>query len=248
MKKLLVVLTIALLIATPMTTYASNPNGVSDIFEISKEEIESSLKQRAKVLNGISSKNSFYNLPYYYKVLNVPVFEQPKDYYCGPATTKQIVHYLNGSSPNMETIAKSLNTEATGNTLIGNIRKYLNLNTTKSYEIEWDTRDYYTWENQIKYGMENNKPAVLLVKPSTSLGFPYNSNGHYVNSSGLEINTGGLTPDSITQNTSSSIKQNAIYTKVRVTDPWGPGLGNRWYDARDVWQAIRNHEHKAMLY
>lgn len=96
------------------------------------------------------------------------------------------------------------------------------------------------WEKQIQSGMDNYKPAVLLIKPSRNLGFPYQANGHYVNTSGLEINTGGITPYATTR---------GIYnTQIRITDSWGPGLGNRWYDARNVFQAIRNHEFKVMLY
>ncbi len=34
---------------------------------------------------------------------------------------------------------------------------------------------------------------------------------------------------------------------IRITDPWEPGLGNRWYKARDVYDALRNHTSKAML-
>lgn len=230
--------------STSLSSFATNisDQGVNNfVLELTEEEIEESLLLREKVLRGSNSKNLMNSPDYYNRVLNVPVFQQPNDYYCGPATTKQVAHFINGQSQDMVTIATSLGTSPGYGTVIGNIRTYLNSNTRHSYQIEWDTRNYSTWENQIKFGMDNNKPAVLLISPSTSRGWAYStSSGHYVNTSGLSINTGGITP------TSSMNSQYLV--RVRVTDPWGAGLGNRWYNSRTVWDQVRANPNKCMLY
>ena len=149
-----------------------------------------------------------------YKTLNVPVFEQENGHFCGPATTKQVAHYMTGSSHSQQYIADTIGTTSSGTTM-AYILYYLNGKKGLNYTYDQGiANDYTTWLNAIYSGINNSKPAIIIVKDSSGSVLPYSTNGHYINSSGVD----------------SKYSSN----KIRITDPWTPGLGNKWYYASDI--------------
>lgn len=84
-----------------------------------------------------------------------------------------------------------------------------------------------SWFDKIFVSVMNEQPAILDINTQNVSAFPYSSAGHFVNVSGY----------------------NAIGTKqVRITDPYVKGLGNRWYNATDLYTANSNHFRKAILW
>ncbi|OLS02459.1 C39 family peptidase [Tissierella creatinophila] len=162
-----------------------------------------------------------------YRTLSVPVFKQENGYYCGPATVKQVRHFIKGSSHSQSYYAGELKTSTSGTdmTVLSNYLK----NNVKSNYIYASIGSYDSWMSKVNYGMRNSMPAVLDINTKNVSAFPYESIGHFVNTSGYDT-------------------KNGPGVKVRITDPNGPGLGNRWYNARDVYNANNNHFRKAMIY
>jgi hypothetical protein len=150
-----------------------------------------------------------------YKTLDVPVFEQENSYFCGPATTKQVAHYMTGSSHSQQYIANVIEKKEKSGTTMAYILYYLNDNKGLNYIYDQGiANDYSTWLNAIYSSVNNSKPAIIIVKDLSGSVLPYSTSGHYINSSGVD----------------SKYSSN----KIRITDPWTPGLGNKWYYASDI--------------
>jgi len=91
--------------------------------------------------------------------------------------------------------------------------------------------DFNSWFRKVRASLRTfNRPAVLDINTNSIAAFPYNSSGHFVNVSGYEV-------------------LNHYNTHVvRITDPWTPGLGNRWYTARQLYDANNAHFRKAIIW
>ena len=161
--------------------------------------------------------------------LPVPFFEQENYYFCGPATVKQVYHYRWGNSNTQSYYANLLST-TTGGTDMTVIKNYLMNNVNSNYTYS-SIGSRNNWELIIYYSLLDNRPPVLDIAPSTSGGFPYNSNGHFVNVSGAEF---------------YDLGNNGNY--VRITDPWTPGLGNRWYSSQNLYNANNAHFRQAIIW
>ncbi|MCR1898492.1 C39 family peptidase [Irregularibacter muris] len=163
-----------------------------------------------------------------YRELSVPVFKQANGYYCGPATVKQVTHFIKGSSSSQSYYAGKLGTTKAGTdmTVIANYLK----NNVKSNYVYASIGTFDAWMNKVNYGMKNKMPGVIDINTKNISAFPYDTDtGHFVNMSGYDTKFGpGV--------------------KVRITDPFGPGLGNRWYNARDVYNANNNHFRRAIIW
>lgn len=149
----------------------------------------------------LDTTNSNYSLitasPIYAATLSVPYFKQEQRYYCGPATTKQSMHYLIKSSPSQASIASDLGTTTDGTDGL-QIVKYLNNNTSYHYIVSSGS-DKESMRMNIFYAMTETKaPPVLRLKFSQGGSWRYSTNGHFMNASG--INDGG--------------------SRIRVTDPF----------------------------
>lgn len=168
-----------------------------------------------------------------YYTLSVTVFQQENDHYCGPATVKQVVHFLNyGSSNSQAYYADQLDTTKAG-TIMTNIPAVLN----SSFGRDWTyvygaigTRA--SWSDKIVYNASQGIPVILDINTMNVSAFPYRSAGHFVNTSGVDY-----------RRSSTGVNQ-----KIRITDPYGPGLGNRWYNEVDLYNANNNHMRKAFIY
>lgn len=169
-----------------------------------------------------------------YRTCKVPVFEQINGYYCGPATLKQVIHFINGSSLSQSQYATKLGTTTAGTDMTV-IRTVLN------EEISGLSYKYYTfssfdsWFIRVRASIDYNFPAILDIDTRHVSAFPYNSSGHYVNVSGYDVYRDMQGPEYDTH-------------LVRITDPWGPGLGNRWYESNDLYTANSNHWRSAIIW
>ncbi len=159
-----------------------------------------------------------------YGALNVTVFQQETSYYCGPATVKQVIHYINGSSKTQSQYASMLKTTTSGTdmTLIPNV---LRQETGYNYVyIANATDDYSNWLYQLQRSVDVGRPAIIDVKDSSATVLPYSTNGHFVNISGYSTNS-----------------------ELRITDPYAPGLGNRWYSTNGLHSINHAHFRKAII-
>ena len=68
------------------------------------------------------------------KYLAMVNYKQENGYYCGPATCKQTIKYINGSAKSQSAIAKSIGTTSAGSAL-PNMKNYVNKTTGKGYAI-----------------------------------------------------------------------------------------------------------------
>lgn len=168
----------------------------------------------------------------YYRVVSVTPFLQENSYYCGPATVKQTLHSVNGSSSSQSSYASRLGTTTSG-TDMTKIPAVLNSDQNETYYVYSTFSDINTWLSYSKWSLNKGVPAILDINTSGISQFPYTSSGHFVNLSGLDLdeNDGGGTTN-----------------RALITDPYGPGFGNNWYYVTNVYQANRNHFRSAIIH
>ncbi len=157
--------------------------------------------------------------------LNVPVYQQETSYWCGPATVKQVVQFIKGSSESQSNYAKLLGTTTSGTDMTVIAEKLRTL-TGKNY-VYYSFTQKADWTDKLLWGLNNNMPAVLDIDTRNVSAFPYRSSGHFVNVSGMDLRHSD---------------------RVRITDPYGPGLGNRWYERTDLYNANRAHWRSAIIW
>lgn len=116
--------------------------------------------------------------------LSVPWYSQEESYYCGPATVKQTIHYINGISDTQDEIADDLGTSANYGTDTNNMCTYLNNNTDYSYEVLWWWADASAFSNMVISDTDDDKPIIGHVIISTKGDWPYTTGGHYINYNG----------------------------------------------------------------
>jgi hypothetical protein len=103
---------------------------------------------------------------------------------------------------------------------------------TPGWYVYYSFSNFDAWCVKVDSSIYYGYPAILDINTMNVSAFPYNSDGHYVNVSGYNVYE-----DISTQK-----------YEIRITDPWGPGLGNRWYSAADLYQANRNHFRSAIIW
>ncbi len=146
-----------------------------------------------------------------YNTISVPSFRQETDWYCGPATVKQVVHYINGSSKSQDDYASMLKTTSSGTDMTA-IPGVLKKETGYNYIYkEGATKNYSDWLYQLQRSVDVSRPAIIDVQDSSGSVLPYTTNGHFVNISGYSTNS-----------------------ELRITDPYSPGLGNKWYSTSGI--------------
>ena len=125
------------------------------------------------------------SLTYFVEKLDIPVYEQQKNYYCGPANIKMVVQYLEGSSDNQSVYANYMGTDSYQETNAYDMYRALNHYTSKSWVETWHY-DLTTssFANLVKSNIDSNKP--LILNTVTTPLYVYNGVGlsHYITVSG----------------------------------------------------------------
>ena len=98
------------------------------------------------------------SLTYFVEKLDIPVYEQQKNYYCGPANIKMVVQYLEGSSDNQSVYANYMGTDSYQETNAYDMYRALNHYTSKSWVETWHY-DLTTssFANLVKSNIDSNK-------------------------------------------------------------------------------------------
>jgi hypothetical protein len=184
-------------------------------------------KENQRKLDEMNKKSEIKPLVnFYYKTLNMQTFQQINGYYCGPATVKQTLHYLKGSSLTQESYASQLGTTTSG-TDMTRIPGVLNNNYNGYVYSYIGIGTFYDWLGKVMYSLDGSRPAVIDIKATTGSNWPYTTNGHFLNVSGLEwIDT----------------------PKAMVTDPYIKGLGSNWYTAETVYNVNNAHFRQAIIW
>ncbi|MBN3554020.1 C39 family peptidase [Fictibacillus nanhaiensis] len=171
-----------------------------------------------------------------YRAISVPSFKQETSYWCGPATTKQVLHYLNGSSSSQSTYASGLGTTTAG-TDFSKIDDYLNSKQSKNNYIYSSGNSYSTWSDRIDYSLSKSVPAPVVldleIYPSYMPKYTTHIAGHILNVSGEDSRNSPV--------------------QIRLTDPYDQGsrgvtLGNVWHPHKGVYDANMDHFRQAILW
>lgn len=162
-----------------------------------------------------------------FKTLAVTCYQQENGYYCGPATVKQVVHYLTGVEKSQDYFAGLLGTVVDG-TNFSVIPGVLNSEIGENHYVYSSIQTQDMWYARIKLSTNNGYPVVLDIKTENIDGFPYFVAGHIINTSGYnEVQSP---------------------TTIRITDPYGPGLGNQWYASDLLYNVNAAHSRQAMIW
>ncbi|PDO10017.1 MAG: hypothetical protein BLM47_09385 [Candidatus Reconcilbacillus cellulovorans] len=174
------------------------------------------------------------------RTLNVTPFKQETPYWCGPATVKQVLHFLNGTSQPQSYYASKLGTTTDG-TDFSKVDDVLNSHQsvhTYTYR-SFSSNEYSTWVTAMILTIDWGVPAVLDLRISRDLLPNYTSTveGHILNTSGYDT---------------SSYPNQTSY-RLRVTAPYDQGnrgatFGNKWYEMEKVWKANQAHFRKAIIW
>ncbi|TKI57353.1 hypothetical protein E8L90_18880 [Brevibacillus antibioticus] len=170
----------------------------------------------------------------YRGTIGVDAFEQETNYYCGPATVKQVLHFINGKSKSQDQYAKELGTTKAG-TDFSLIDELLNKHQdrTKYVYKTHSSDEKHKFLDKIEYGIESDYPVLmdLHIKPSYMPIYNKPVEGHILNASGYDWRD----------------------WELRLTDPFdqngkGRTLGNTWHPADGVWKANQAHFRQAVIW
>lgn len=152
-------------------------------------------------------------------------FSQKNGHYCGPATVKQVVHWINGTSESQDYYAEELGTTSAG-TNMTDIDDVLNDCIDEQHYVYSSIGTQTQWMDKIRSSIYNDRPAVLdinTIQLYKEDKFPYDTRGHFVNVSGYST------------------------TQVRITDP-NDAAGNVWYDINVLYSANSAHFRQAIIW
>lgn len=162
-----------------------------------------------------------------FATIGVPCYQQENRNYCGPATVKQVVQYLNGTSQPQKYYADLLGTNEKG-TVQSKIATVLRNVTGKNYQY-YPFEGIGKWTDCVCWGIDFKMPAILDINTEWVPEWKYETRGHFLNVSGYDL-------------------RNTAKKQIRVTDPFWEGLGNNWYTLNSVFNANNNHGNRAIVW
>lgn len=166
------------------------------------------------------------NRSFIFNTLNIPVFQQEHGNWCGPATARQVIHFRNGHAPSQADLARLIRTHDRGSD-VHYVGLAVNAHTGMGYVGRHMSHNRNGWVDQIRFSIDARRPALITIDTTRVAAFPYNSPGHIVNVSGYDLYFS---------------QWDFNWTgAIRITDPFGPGLGNRWYSINDLFNAHVTH-------
>lgn len=219
--------------------YLANPNYSAEQKEQFKAAVKKAIFERD---NPPSPKAmNFANI-----TIPVPSYAQLKNYYCGPATTKQTLQYIGNhivgsyNSPHQYTIASALGTEINQCTFWEDIQTYLNGYVFAGVAVcylEHTPSSNYQMEAGIHSALNAHHPPILHISTFDSTGYGnggvlgYETHGHYLNASGY--------------------KSESNFQYYRVTDPERARLGYSpaaiWVKTTTIYNFTINHPYHHYL-
>lgn len=234
---------VALTLFTPVSSFAAG-TGDNPVFTKDIPTVEQSIVLQQKIQlaeqHAAQSKAKSVITPFAtgeMKTLSVTNFEQETNYWCGPATVKQILHYLNGTSKTQTFYANELGTTRDGTdfSLIDDVLNDFQSDVLYVYR-DFKSDEFSLWKSIIMLSTDWDNPVVLDLKitPANMPNYKSNVAGHILNTSGYDL-------------------RSASNERVRVTDPFDQGgrgetIGNKWYSAEGVWNANQAHFRKAVIW
>lgn len=231
-KKIIGILTAAMILSTESTIFAAQIDGDltyeegADIYVPTKEE-KTLIEEKQAEVEKISSKFGILSSQGVYKELNVPHYKQENEYYCGPATVKQTLQYINNSSLSQTEYANKLGTTPAG-TDMTKIAPLINtyVPSSKAYSYQ-SIGSFSHYLSSIYAALCQNKPIIIDMKAQDGDGWSYTTDGHFLNISG--------------------INSNATINKLKVTDPNSTDSYN-WYDSSIVYNVNNKHTRQAFIW
>lgn len=243
-QKLVISSTLLLSLLLPSTSFAAGTGDHSkpsiDIptqSQLSASMVkEQLLQEHKKKLKRMESTGITTRADLSYRTIAVTPFKQETNYWCGPATTKQMLHFINGSSQSQSYYAGKLGTTTDGTdfSLIDNVLNDHQSTNTYTYR-DFTSSDFDTWKSIMILTIDWSKPAALDLK-ITSQNMPLYTSpvaGHILNNSGYDLATSDK--------------------RIRLTDPFDQGgrgvtHGNVWHPFEGVWKANQAHFRKAVIW
>ncbi|RKI40713.1 hypothetical protein D7V86_16925 [bacterium D16-51] len=118
-------------------------------------------------------------------LLNMTQCEQKNSYYCGPATTRQTLLWINGSAPSQDKIAEGIGTTKDG-TDGTKIVPYLNKKQKKRVYVISDSIDAVTIKSRIVTAISSADavPVIARLKFDKGGDWEHETRGHYLNIAG----------------------------------------------------------------
>ncbi|MCQ4935561.1 MULTISPECIES: C39 family peptidase [Anaerotignum] len=163
--------------------------------------------------------------------LGVKVFTQEEEYYCGPATVKQTLHYINGYSSSQKSIANAIGTTPAGSNLEPMV-EYIN-----------DNKDYgstYVIISQpskskilrmVEYAVDHETPVVCRLRFKRTGSWEYKTNGHFLNANGF-----------------NSYGDEILLTDPNIKNVRPSAGGSYWVTLNELYNATNDHFAQEMAY
>lgn len=124
---------------------------------------------------------------YFVTKLSMTNYRQDYYNYCGPASIKQVVQYLNGSSESQSTYANYMGTNEDG-TIVYYMTSALNHYTSKTYNYVLGTNyNISTFMSLITNRVSEHKPIILHAKTKTLDLYNKKDIGHYITVNGYTV-------------------------------------------------------------
>lgn len=206
--------------------YANDVNGDLTYEEGAVDYISADMRQReTEKLQALHRMRVSY--PSAIK-MSITAFKQETNWYCGPATVKQVVHRINGSSLTQKEYADLLSTSTAG-TDMTQIPDVVNTCIDEQYYVYSSIGTQDEWMEKIRSGIYNDRPAILDINTEAlykQKKFPYTTSGHFVNTSGY------------------SDTEDVVY----ITDPHPNYTGTAKYSQDILYSANSAHFRKAIIW
>jgi len=117
----------------------------------------------------------------------ITAFKQTNDYYCGPATVKQVINFNTGTSKSQAFYAGKLGTTTAGTdmTKIAGVLNTYQSRTTYKY-LSFTSQ--LMWRNRVAMNTPSGIPTVMDIS-SKATNWLYETNGHFLNTAGFDCRT-----------------------------------------------------------
>lgn len=147
-------------------------------------------------LMGIKSTDSTNGFCYTSRTLNVPTYQQETNYWCGPASIKETLQFLNGSSLSQSQYASNMQTNSSDGTIVWKLTNELNNNQSKHTYIYEDVSSVSRF-NAILIAdiLDSDVGVPFILHALTGSLYMYNGNvlHHY-----LVVNGGNQSTQKVT--------------------------------------------------